>query len=214
MSVQGKDKVGKTHLTLTAPKPLAFFNLDFGTEGVIHKFAGEDIWQVDLPCNIEVADADAAKDTYMEILQKFQKAYKYSLQHAKTIVEDTSTEVWELLRLAYFGKLTQIMPHHYTQINSIFRQHVKDAYDAGINLIMIHKLKDEWVNNSSTGKQIRDGFKGIHYLAQCMVECWKTLEPLSFGCTIMECRQNPEITGATLEGDFYDFDALLAEVFG
>jgi hypothetical protein len=211
LSIQGPEKVGKTHLALSAPKPLAYFNLDFRTEGVIERFADQDIQVIDIEYDLE---NEGEAEVYMEVLNKFHNAYSYATRHFKTVVEDTATEVWELMRLAHLGKRTQVMPHHYVQVNTAFRQHVREAEKAGINLVMIHKLKEEWVNNSNTGRLIRDGFKGMNYLAQTLVDCWKHLDPLVFGCTILECGQNPAVTGDTMEGDFYDYDALLEAVFG
>ena len=50
-SIEGTDKTGKSHLALTSPKPIMYIDLDVGTEGVIHKFQGEDlmVYQVEQP---------------------------------------------------------------------------------------------------------------------------------------------------------------------
>ena len=50
-SIEGTDKTGKSHLALTAPRPIMYIDLDVGTEGVIHKFQGEDlmVYQVEQP---------------------------------------------------------------------------------------------------------------------------------------------------------------------
>ncbi len=43
----------------------------------------------------------------------------------KSIVIDTASEAWELVRLARFGKLTQVMPQHYGPVNTEFRDMIK-----------------------------------------------------------------------------------------
>jgi len=47
----------------------------------------------------------------------------------RTLIFDTGTEAWELCRMARFGKLAQVMPQHYTEVNSEFRALVKAAYE-------------------------------------------------------------------------------------
>ena len=43
-----------------------------------------------------------------------------------TVVMDTASEAHELSRLAAFGKLTQVMPHHYGPVNAepILAEHI------------------------------------------------------------------------------------------
>ena len=49
-SLEGREKVGKTHFALTAPPPILFFNIDIGTEGVVGKFqeAGKKVFLYDV----------------------------------------------------------------------------------------------------------------------------------------------------------------------
>jgi len=39
LSVEGREKEGKSHLAMTAPGPIGIINMDLGLEGVVHKFA-------------------------------------------------------------------------------------------------------------------------------------------------------------------------------
>ena len=45
VDIAGPEKSGKTHLALTGPKPIIFFSIDKGTEGVVEKFqrAGDQV---------------------------------------------------------------------------------------------------------------------------------------------------------------------------
>ena len=38
VSVEGLEKRGKTHFAMTAPPPIAYFDMDIGAEGVVNKF--------------------------------------------------------------------------------------------------------------------------------------------------------------------------------
>lgn len=213
MSIEGLDKTGKTTFALTAPKPLVVINTDFGHEGVMERFADQDVWVLDLPCASELLQ-EGDTGAYDEAWRKFVEGYNAAMKHARTIVWDTATELWELARLKYHGKLTQVKPHNYTEVNMVFRQLIKDAYDnKSLNLIMIHKVKEEYINDKFTGKMVRSGFKDTPYLVQILAQTWRR-DPADFGLTILTCRQNPSIIGLELEGDFCTFDALLDMVFG
>jgi hypothetical protein len=109
--------------------------------------------------------------------------------------------------LAAFGKLTNVMPHHYVQVNNNFRGLIKRAYDSDTNLIMVHRLKSEWVNipdgkggekGKKTGKLERAGFTDIGFATQMMLQ---TLfdqddeEGSPFRVKVLKCTQQPMLTG-------------------
>ena len=104
-SVSGKEKHGKTSFALSAPGPIIYFNLDFGQEGVIDKYSGDkDIYEKEYKfTRLETADR------YVTLWTGFVTDFRAALQSkARTIIIDTATEAWELVRLARFGKLAQV----------------------------------------------------------------------------------------------------------
>ena len=94
----------------------------------------------------------------------------------RTLIIDTATEAWELCRLAEFGKLTQVMPHHYTTVNSEFKALIKAADEnIRLNSIWIHKKKKEYKTGSSgkdswSGKWERAGFGDMAFLVDVNLE--------------------------------------------
>lgn len=211
VSVRGLEKQGKTHFALTAPDPIAVFSLDIGTEGVVSKFKrdGKKIIIKDLSTG---GDADEGE----KVWEGFKKAYSACLQDSqvKTVVIDTETELWELIRLARFGKLTQVMPYHYGPVNGEYRKVIREAYDSSKNLILLHKMKPKYVNDKRTNEYERAGFNDVGFLAQ--VNCQVYRDPVDeggeFNLEILDCRQNADASGEVLSGPMASWDFLASTV--
>lgn len=216
-SISGKEKTGKTHFCLTAPSPIVFFNIDLGTEGVVEKFqagfGGQPPKQV-LINNIRIpkgAKQDIYATMWRELWQKVETAYKL---HTGTIVLDTSTEAYEMCRLAHFGKLTQVMPHQYAVVNNDWREFMRMAYDSTANTLLIHKVKPKYVNNVRTSEYEISGMSEIPYLVQANLTTFRddSSGEQTFGITIIDCRQNPVLSGTVLRGPTCNFDFVLGLV--
>lgn len=200
LALDGPDKGGKTHFAATAPRPLVYLDTDVGHEGVVDKAdrpdliikpppfsfrASEVTWEID-----EAAKSAAIMKAAEPELERFRQLYYHALTEpvlakdgvaykAKTIVIDNASEIWELLRLCYLGKLTQVKPHHYTEVNGLMRDLVRAAYDNDVNVIWIHKLKQEYKEgvdgrNSKSGTMERIGFGDMSYLVQANLLAYRT----------------------------------------
>ena len=135
----------------------------------------------------------------------------------RTVVMDTASEVWELLRMAAFGKLDHVMPHHYGPVNAEYRGLLRMAYVSDKNLILLHKVKNEYINDKRTGNYERAGFTDTGFMVQVNVRCWRRLngdKQLVFGMTIDDSRQNADVAGMELEGEMCSFPMLASVVTG
>lgn len=201
VGVDALDKAGKTRFGFDAPKPLVYFNLDIGHEGVVEKTPDPRIILTDpfvfrasetIFLAREAGDkSDTSKiimDQARPQLDRFRRTYYKALRepvlraggksgqarqlYAKTIVMDTGSEVWELLRLVELGKLSQVKSHHYVEVNGMMRDMVRAGFDSDVNVIWLHKLKSEWKAGGPDGKQAksgvleRKGFEEMNYLVQ------------------------------------------------
>ncbi len=193
LAVDGMDKQGKTRFALTAPKPLVYLDFDIGKEGVLEKADRSDLIVAPKPfifrpseVSWDLGDSAALSQEMMKRaepeLERFRKVYMHALTKpvierngrplkARTIVIDTGSEAWELMRLVYLGKLTQVKPHHYTEVNSLMRDLVRMAYDNDVNVIWVHKIKGEWSENAEgkarkSGTLLRAGFSDMSFLVQ------------------------------------------------
>jgi len=226
LNLEGEEKTGKTHFSLTAPGGIAYFDSDVGSEGVLDHFIGEKEifhYEINIAKDIIVDSSGPRIDATKE-LGNFKEAYEESLKNEsiKTIVYDNASEIWELVRLAMFGQLEQVPAHFYTQANEEYRRLIRKAYYAEKNLILIHKLKDEYVgsidakgryNSVKTGKRLRTGFSDLGYLIQANLVTNFDHKTKKFSVYIRDCRQNMGLAGETLEGDFCSFPFLASLVF-
>lgn len=201
IAVDGLDKHGKTRFALTAPKPLVYLDFDIGKEGVLEKAPNASaiitsdpfiFLPSEITFDIDNEEArskkvmDAAdpqltrfRSTYLDCLRKpVLKKPGGRLLKARTLVIDTGSEAWQLLRLCYLGKLTQVRPHHYVEVNGLMRDLVRAAFESDVNVIWLHKLKAEWKDNAEgkgrkTGTLERDGFDAMAYLVQANLLCYR-----------------------------------------
>lgn len=210
--LSGREKTGKTHFALTAPGPIFFINIDIGTEGVVGKF--QDQGKQILMYDVRVPKT-ATKEIYVPMWENlktvFQKVYT---AHSGSVVVDTDTEVYELARLAKFGKLSQVMPQNYTEVNNEYREVLRLAYDSPMNSIFIHKMKPKYINNARTNDYEPSGFGDMEYNSQINVICYREdgESGPEFSCFIKDCRQNPNIGGQVLRGPLCNFEFLLGLV--
>jgi len=220
--IGGLEKSGKTHHALTAPGPIGIMDMDRGLEGVVEKFASQkDIYVRDLRSMPARSQADHEARWEM-----FKADYKGLLKEPpiRSIVWDTDTEAWEMARLAFFGKLAQVKPHHYAEINREFRGLVDMAFDSNKNLILICKYKKQYVGKPGgnrdeahwNGKHEEAGFGDLPCMVQVNLRTRVTVDPDTGQHTpsvaVVNCRQNMAANGEVFEGDFASFSWVAASI--
>jgi len=218
--VGGLEKDGKTHYAFTAPGPLGVIDMDRGLEGVMEKFVAEKDIYVRNFRNMPMATQkhhearwEAYESSWWELLRD---------STIRTIITDTDTEAWEMARMAYFGRLTQIKSHHYAQVNSAFRKLIDGAFEADKNLILIARYKKQYVKKNPNsddsvwnGKHEPAGFTEMPSIVQ--VNLRARLIRDSDGdmvptITVVNCRQNMALTGEVFEGDEACFPWIAANI--
>lgn len=163
-------------------------------------------------------NVDPSKCTAMEmkkladpLLDKWVSNYRAALPKFRTIVWDTGDELWELARLAKFGELAPKMGagernNQYGELNGFYESLVKEAFNYPVNLILIHRVKDEYKANTKTGVRVRAGYKDATFLTQVNLRSMKVPKETGvgayFGIKVLDCRRNPDIEGMTMVNDF------------
>jgi hypothetical protein len=195
-AVSGLEKQGKTSFALSAPGPIIYFNFDYGLEGVANHYAhGKDIYVKEY----KFSRNDTA-DKYITLWSAFNNDFHSALKsNARTVVVDTATEAWELLRLARFGKLSQVMPHHYGPVNAEYTTLIRAGYSYDKNVILLHKLKKQYVNDQFSGKYERAGFTNTGFLVQTNLEVYRDGLDGQFFVKVIDCRQNSMLGGMEFE---------------
>lgn len=215
------EKLGKTHWALTAPGPIAVISTDTGTREIVERFIREWGKKIKL-CQLTAATAlveakrgDAGMAEWLRVEEAIYAVVED--KSIRTLVVDTATEVWELCRLAYFGKLAQVKPHHYAAPNNRFRVLLKYCYDTrlDLNAVWIHKHKKEYKasgkneDSNWTGKYERSGMADVPFLTDVVAEHFKRVERdeenlshLFFGLRVLDSRLKPEyVVGTELESE-------------
>ena len=213
----GLEKKGKTHFAFTAPGPIAVIASDTGTLEIADKFRrqGKAVYyaEYEMPRGSGSARQAAAEKTWNKV-----EDFIYGVaeeRSIRTFIGDTGTEFWELLRLARFGKLTQVMPHHYGPVNEEFQSMVKRiAKRPGLNSIWIHKAKKEYKTNKEgkdawTGRHERAGFGDMGYLCDVVITHHFDTETREFYLKVADSRKNTqELIGLELRAEMCDFPTL------
>lgn len=229
LNIQGTEKSGKDHMGFSyTGGPIYVHSFDIGLDGVVQKFQdSREIYVAEYELTIQPGEAGDKEvgEAANVVWEQFVSNYRDSLastRDAGLVMIDTGTETWELLRLASFGKLTQVMPHHYSKPNAEFRDLVREGFDA-TNVVWLHKMKDEWENyidNKGQEKGRRTGNKkammmnDIPFLVECNVQTGRSDDGdtgCQFFATIIDCRKNMELRGMVIDNYF---DTLLNLVVG
>jgi hypothetical protein len=217
-SVAGLEGSGKTHFALTSSALglTAYIDTDINAEGVLHKFKANDIVRMEIESGSSLELEKLGVDAYKAEWEKFRTGFYAALNnpHVKNIIGDNWTEIWELCRLAEFSRLAQVPSHFYGKVNAEMRKIIRDAKARpDINLILIHKLQNEYVNDKTTGKKVLAGFKDIPFLVQMGIMCEHTPGG-DFKALITKCTHEPAYEGLELTGADCSFPALLDLVHG
>ena len=210
-SVHGHEKQGKTEFALSAPGPICYLNFDCGLEGVVEKFEAEkDIFRVDF--DMECPPKTDKKKYYNEQWNKFLTAFRAALAHeeTRTIVVDTETEAWETIRLAYFGKKEQVMPHHYAPVNEEYLSLLKGVYKTSKNLIFLRKMRAQYVDDKWNGKYEPAGFNKLQYVAQAFGEIIFDKKDKTFSLDLQDSRINKMMVGFPFKGEMCTFPEVAA----
>ena len=216
------EKQGKTHFALTAPAPIAYFNVDDRSEGVIDKFCDEKkIYRYDYH-DMPRENKEHYEMRWEKFLKDFDEAV--SSDEIRTIVWDTESEIWEMRRLAAFGRAASI-PTAFVPLNKDMRGFFNRVNETDKNFITITRAKKKYV-----GKLVptRDGVKevstwdGSYELSgwsevpgkvQVNTRIHYDMGESEFVLRVLNCGLDMGLSGTELRGDMCCFPYLAYSVF-
>lgn len=217
MQIYGETSTGRTTLALTAPGPIALLHAAEKIDGIVQPFAREKEIKVHnfggtLRGKPEEIAAQAQRN-----LAGFLAAWDDAYSWARTIVIDTHTEIWELLRLARFGTLTPrgSIAAMYGPLNNDFRSIFKRFREqdlnggGGVNVVAVGQIRERYRNDKPTGKMEPAGQKEIPYYADITVRTDRTKKG-GFKATIEKGWYNSMAEGLDLEDDLMTFPMVMA----
>jgi hypothetical protein len=208
-------KRGKSRFAFTMPKPMAYQQLDANYEHVLAwargEYGEESIKHLQYMPDPRKDLQEASKVQWERLMRDFA----YCLDHYRSIAVDTMTEVHVLRRLSEHGKIVQIPALFYGPMHADYRWMVKSALASDCNVLFLHRVTDEYIDGERTGKRILDGWKGIAYDAQVVIEHEREDDGTAFRTIIRDCAQNALLMGMVLDSadDENSFPVLATRVF-
>jgi hypothetical protein len=227
IGTDGLPNTGKSEFALSAPGPGIFICIDRGYEAVLDNpnppparhYEDFAFKIIEIPLATQ-----AAQPVYLDYWRNFYAEYKKALDNpdARTVVLDGDSDSWELQRLAEFGKLTQVPPIMYANVNAARRAMIARAFDSGKIVISTCKLKDGYESKMSsdnkevrikTGRFERQGFPDQEYLYQLQIRHLYNEETGKFGLRILRCKSDTTLQGMELWNGDCNFEALVQSVY-
>lgn len=217
-SVYGDTDTGRTSWALSAPPPIALIHAAEKIEGIVQPFAKEKEirvfdFSVDLSKTANIDEAAALAD---KAWRRLRAAWYDAFTWARTIILDTDTDAWELIRFAFFGDLKPSsgrIETNWGPVNaewlSMFK-HFKHQNRA--NVIVISQTKDEYTKAAKgkmgerTGKTVRATQKNMGFLSEVVVRMRRDTGG-AFTATIEKEWWNGAMYGVKVDG-------ALAEAYG
>lgn len=200
MALDGGPGSGRTHFALTAPRPLYIVELDLGgTEGIIDDATDLQIAQYGFIKNM---DQNEAKKT----LDAVENDILTARDEARSVLIDKAGMLWQLIRLAEFGRLAGVKQRNFEGVNTRMQGLLHAFVDSDTNLLLIHDMKDAYANEVVVGKK-RDGFIGTDGIVRHAANFASNQgeDKTDFTATITRCTPNWGAVGMEFTNDEINF---------
>ncbi len=189
----GEVGTGKTTFGLGAPGPIAVISFDKGLEGVVEPFTEQkDIHVLEYDWS---PTAELDQDEAIALRDQVTADFEYVIQHARTVILDRETDIWELFRYAEFGAPND-SPRNYPALNQRYRRLINMPKALDINFGCVQGMKSEWAAKvnaktgaqgaAATGARIRAGFGELDGLVHLNIEHYR--ENGEFGMRVGKAR--------------------------
>lgn len=215
VQVWGESGTGRTSFALTAPGPIYYIHSAEKWDGIVQKYAAEKEIQM---CNFGGSfgrDVGNIAKIANEKLIKLKAAMEDGCDHARTVILDTHTDGYELIRLARFGTLSPKghIGNMYAPINAEWKgifDRFRDNPD--VNIIVIGKAREQYRNDKPTGIIEPAGHKDFssHYGVDVAIKTSK--KKGVFTGTIEKGWFNASTEGVALEDDMLTFSQVMGLV--
>lgn len=199
ISVEGKEKCGKTWSVLhTAPTPLVYISCDRDNRRAVRsaRLAGREILcsgqylyepspkllhvaQQAPNDEILIENAKNAARLWNPIYRDFMEAL--ADPKVTTVVLDSGTAAYNLVRLKCFGKINGVGVFQYAKTNAIFRELLSKAQTSEKVVILIHRLGPEFGKSvdaagkeemKPTGNYEAQGYREINFEVDAVLRHW------------------------------------------
>lgn len=195
VGVSGMEKTGKSHFSLSGPQPVIYLNLDKENNPAITTYAharGIEIYEQAFYVTRDGANPASLQAANLPVWNSFKAAITEAWSVGKgTVVVDTTTQLYALLRMAFHGKLAQIPSFTY----GIMYAELEDllnikAYNSGMCGVFIDKMGPVF---EGKGAIERKGYNNMPFLTQMNIETTREETPTgtAFGVWIKDSSHTP-----------------------
>jgi hypothetical protein len=225
VSISSPPKTGKTHLSMSFPKPIKIYSFDQGADSVKRFAFPKD--QIDIHnFYMPIIESENPEPWATELWDEFYKEYKKDVEGEvyKTLVIDTATAMETILRQMVLEDKQEDKPNkqklgttEYLARNLKMTAIFARARKAGKNLVVIQYLKDKWGKKDGssemapTGELVIDGWNQT----EGQVDIVLTMSKKKKGdktvmiTTVKDNRFNRNMEGKSFEDTTYDELTLL-----
>ncbi len=217
----GREKQGKSTWSLTAPVPIAYHNLNNRVEHVLDRFVGRGIYEYRYDTLLAKEQAE-----WKYQWDKFRGDFARAVEHPdiRTIVIDTETDLWEMRRLAQWGRESSV-PDQYGGLNKDIRNLYDSVAGTDKNLIVISEMKKKYITKivrTRSGERELSEWDGSYEFAgwsntgakvEVNVEAVFDPKEKVFSTTVITCGVNALLAGKSFEGVESNFPFLASAVF-
>lgn len=224
VEVYGDTGTGRTSWALSAPGPIALLHAAEKLEGVVQRYSvDKDIRMFNFGGVFKGTNDEVSKQS-MVLWKKLEDAWYDAFTWARTIVLDTHTEAWELIRLAYFGDLKPSggrVDANYGPVNARWRSLFKHFKTQDrTNIVVIGQTKDEYKtegksNNGMgqrTGRTIVAGQKEVGFLADVRIRTSFDMSSGTFQSEVQKPWWNGVCIGLELQDDMSTFPQAMSMI--
>ncbi len=248
LSVRGSDSSGKSDFAARACKsrPKGYYSIDPGSDRVIDKYrrAGLPIlvgnFTYDKPPTFVVLPKDSkdkqsrdwwkhkGDDVRANAMEPFLESWRdgYQTPDIRVMVQDTATEFYEMMQLAHFGKVQQNEQREYGALYNDYLTPIKRAKSEGKLVILLHQMKDEYVNvldsqgntkSERSGKLRRAGCSKINFVMDGEIEMrhvnevrkkrggqMEVTQEEAWEVEIVNCKHDPSKNGVVLDNPSFE----------
>lgn len=198
MSLDGLPGTGRTRFALTAPRPLWVIELDKGgLEGVLEDADGVEVSRCSFRKNLSQDDAKRIADTIEDDIIAGRDA-------GRTVIIDKATHLWQLFRLAEFGRLSKERSRNYEGVNTRMSELLQSFVETDTNLLLIHDMTDDYLDDKKVGVK-RAGYNGVGGIVRHAATFSGGANGDPFQAVITKCTPAWEAVGMVLEGDDINF---------
>ena len=204
ISLVGEPKSGKTHFAMTFPDPICLFSFDIGAKFVRTKFPDKeiDIRTYPIPIIESAHPKPYAEEFYHQIKEDYTEVTSSGAY--KTVVIDTGTALWEIVRHAYTEEKNrkQILRVEYAEPNARMSWFLMQPMVLGVNVVATHYLKDRYVNDANTGEKVLMGFAQTNGIADIIISLDMPLQEVNG--VIVKSRFDRTLNGFKTTDPTYD----------